>query len=303
MSDYSEYSESSESSVSSESGHSYGLQNDLLNDTSDNDSDNTSSDDNSDEYFASVSSPIDSINNSSQVENILSDERLDNLTNKIEHKRLFRNTKSCDKSLIQNYRITKFNEYHIHKSLYKLRHPVKLEHYDTVVNLLRNTDPYQKTNDKIIVYGKNQETIAIVHALKIDNNPDTLDNIDNPNNPNNPNNPKSKLQIRSKPSRWIRFYSQNICAKDKQDVNHMFPFVLDWLLMNWTCIERRTRDKMHPDGQDVLIYFYGELLIDGVMVEGCFEYFLNSNNSIFHRLFRENYKLPSKIQEILPKIH
>lgn len=209
----------------------------------------------------------------------------------------------CNKELLekplylQYTRLTKLHEHYIHKSLYKLRHPIKLNQYDMVYNLLTSLDPYVKNNNNVLVFNSDNKLIAKIFSLSIKSDTDYINDTINEND--NMYHEKSKLQIRSKPSRWIRFYSQNICCLDKQDINHMFPFVLDRILNDWPCIERRIRDKIHPDGLDSLLYFYGELLINGEMIRGCFEYFINSNNSVFHRLFREEYKLPQNIRDTL----
>ena len=161
----------------------------------------------------------------------------------------------------------------IEKSLFKLCWPVKLRHYDKMLNLLTNpVHTYQDLGDKLLIFD-GDNLIARIYRL---------------------NNIRIKFG-----SRWIRFYAPNIGSYDKNDQNHTFPFILDHLLEKWPCIEKRVIDPTHYLGSDLLIYFYGELLIDGKMVDGCFEYFINSFNTIFHRMFREYDALSPKIKDLI----
>ena len=45
-----------------------------------------------------------------------------------------------------------------------------------------------------------------------------------------------------------------------------------------------------------MLYFYGQCRIDGEMQFGCFEYFINSYGTLFHRMFRIYDALPVDVK-------
>lgn len=181
----------------------------------------------------------------------------------------------------------------VKRSLYKLMEPVKLNNHDILLNSLTHiNNMYRITEKEIIIYdsGAKQKIIARVNKLKAK----MSDFV----------NLCTKPQARAQPIKWIRHYGINIAMEGKTDANHMFPFILDWLLSTWTCMERRVRDPTAHikkkfqsvfENTSYLLYFHGYLLLDGKMVEGCYEYFINANGTLFHRLFQTMDKIPIKI--------
>ena len=162
------------------------------------------------------------------------------------------------------------------RALFKLCWPNKVEHYDKLYKLLTQNDAtYNIMPENITVYNHNcsNTTSDFPDALIYPGN--SLD----------------------RPSRWISYYAPNIGNVDKTDANHMFPFVLDIILKTWPCIEFTSLDINHIDGLNNLVYFYGHLRLNGKMEIGCFEYFINSYGTLFHRMFRPYVELPLRVKK------
>ena len=156
------------------------------------------------------------------------------------------------------------------KALFKLYWPTKLNHYDKLYNLLITNDGTHNTISNVLNIYKNNLLNANIYPIG-----------------------------KQCPSRWIKYYAPNIGQIDKSDSNHMFPFVLDIILKYWPCIELTSPDINHPGKLNVLIYFYGELLLENKMISGCFEYIINGHGTLFHRLFRSYSELPINIMNII----
>lgn len=91
-------------------------------------------------------------------------------------------------------------------------------------------------------------------------------------------------------SNWFSKYGYNICIKQKMDTDHMFPFSLD-LLLNEIFKDKNRQHYIklttYLENNVTYMYFYGKLLKNGEIVYGRFKYFVDSNNVLFHRMFRE----------------
>jgi hypothetical protein len=160
------------------------------------------------------------------------------------------------------------------KKLFKLYLPVKQPHYDYMFsNLTEN-------NDKII-YGDNKVITITESNIK-----STIFYMDN------------SINFRC-PIRWIKTYAPNIGSEDKTDPNHMFSFALDNILENITCYQQTANDCYHNNKKNILFYFNGLLEYDGEVQTGCYEYFINSYGTLFHRMFRPWTTLPDNIKQII----
>lgn len=175
----------------------------------------------------------------------------------------------------------KIDKYRVENMLHKFCRGEKLPHYDIIYKCLMQTDYYQILDNKIVVHN-NEIILAVIYKLKSSDSTNSQ--------------MSHKPSVKTNPRDWIKSYSTNICSPNKQDHYHMFPFVLDWILYKWSCVEFQTKDKIYPTEFNTHLYFYGELNTNGRMVKGCFEYFLNCHKSLYHRLFHEIDRVPPQIQ-------
>ncbi len=142
--------------------------------------------------------------------------------------------------------------------LTKLYHSAEKDHYDSMYDNLLTSEYYYKFSKNNILIKKNKDIIGKVFNIET-----------------------------SFPSTWFRYYAPNIGSVEKRDVYHMFPFILDSILDKYNCIEKSSVDINNPDKNNTLLFFPGLLIIDGIKKIGYYEYFINSNGTLFHRLFRE----------------
>ena len=159
------------------------------------------------------------------------------------------------------------------KALFKLYWPRKVDHYDKMYNLLMKNDGIYNITPASITICRNNITEAIIY-------------------------PSGQYCV----SKWINYYAPNIGQSGKSDPNHMFPFVLDIILKNWSCVESVSTDINHFGGSNTLAYFYGELRLGDRMEVGCFEYFINSFGTLFHRMFRPYADLLPHFQKYIDSI-
>jgi ankyrin repeat protein len=162
------------------------------------------------------------------------------------------------------------------KKLFKLFWPDKQPHYEYMYDCIVNND------DKIISDGKNNRTnsnIIVISKNKIKTT--IFYNSDSNISP-----------------RWIKTYAPNIGKEEKNDLNHMFPFALDNLLEKFPCVFIETKDPNH-NGNNLLCYFNGMIEFNNEIQTGCYEYFINSNGTLFHRMFRPWNLLPNNIKKML----
>lgn len=193
-------------------------------------------------------------------------------------------SKSKQINNLRKFKLSKYDIYHINKSLYNLCYPIRFENHDIIRDLLCETNLYTKSSEKITIYDNHHKIIAMVYPMK-----NATDNFTS-----------NKISSKKRPTQWIKSYAPNICGEGKRDTYHMFPFILDWLLLKWSCIEKNSIDKINPGKRIFYYYFLGEIIINGQTIKGCFEYFINNNGSLFHRLFKEIDRVPQKIiNEIL----
>jgi len=155
------------------------------------------------------------------------------------------------------------------KKLFKLFWPIKQPHYEYMYRSIVHN------NDKII----NKTNIIVMSENKIKS---TIFS-----------NPQSEI-----PQRWIKTYAPNIGKEEKNDPNHMFSFLLDSLLEKFPCVYVEVKDPNH-DGTNLLYYFNGMLEHSGEIETGCYEYFINSNGTLFHRMFRPWIYLSNNIKKLL----
>jgi ankyrin repeat protein len=173
------------------------------------------------------------------------------------------------------------------KKLFKLYFPIKQPHYEYVYhNIIHNTDKIisspnsniksnwsnnriNKTDKNIIVESENKIKSTIFYC--------------------------SDNKV---PSKWIKTYAPNIGKEEKTDQNHMFPFSLDMLLETFPTVEIETIDSVHG-WTNHMYYFSGIMEYDGDMETGCYEYFINSNGTLFHRMFRPWTNLPENIKKMI----
>lgn len=173
----------------------------------------------------------------------------------------------------ENNKITEIN--HVIKKLFKLYCPIKQPHYNYMYHNLVN-------NNDTLINNINDKNIAVINS----------------------NNIKSVIFYNdkyNKPSKWINTYAPNIGSFNKSDENHTFSFLLDTLLVNHPVIETNVIDPNHENGLNSLLYFYGILEYDGHIETGCFEYFINSKGTLFHRMFRPYNLLCDTIKNLINK--
>ncbi|AZL90013.1 ankyrin repeat protein [Megavirus baoshan] len=204
------------------------------------------------------------------------DETQDNI-NILNNKNKF--CKPIKSNNLRKFKLSKYDIYHIDKSLRNLRYPIMLENHDIIKNLLHKTNLYTKSSEKITIYDDYHKIITVVYPMK-----NTTDNFT-----------ISKISSKKRPTQWIKSYAPNICGEGKRDTYHMFPFILDLLLRKWSCIENNSIDKINPGKRIFYYYFLGEIIIKDKIIKGCFEYFINNNGSLFHRLFKKIDNVPQKI--------
>ena len=155
------------------------------------------------------------------------------------------------------------------KKLFKLFWPIKQPHYEYMYNnIVNNNDKIlDKTNLIVMTENKIKSTIF--------------------------NNPKLNI-----PPRWIKTYAPNIGKEEKNDPNHTFSFLLDNLLEKFPCVFVEAKDPNH-NGTNILCYFNGLLEVNGDIDTGCYEYFINSNGTLFHRMFRPWKNLSNNIKKLI----
>jgi ankyrin repeat protein len=86
---------------------------------------------------------------------------------------------------------------------------------------------------------------------------------------------------------WIDYYGYNICVSHKLDENHMFPFSIDILLHDlWEKKSKKIKCGYGVSKTATCLYFYGKYLKNNRWIRGYYEYFLNDQNVLFHRLFK-----------------
>jgi ankyrin repeat protein len=161
------------------------------------------------------------------------------------------------------------------KKLFKLFWPDKQSHYEYMYDCIVNND------DKIISDEKNYKTKNLIVISKTNIKSTIFYNSDSNISP-----------------RWIKTYAPNIGKEEKNDLNHMFPFVLDNLLEKFPCVYIETKDPNH-NGNNLFCYFNGLLEFNNEIETGCYEYFINSNGTLFHRMFRPWTLLPNNIKKML----
>lgn len=168
------------------------------------------------------------------------------------------------------YDDTKFIKHDIvNKKLFKLYFPVKQPHYEYMYHsLFFNTDIIISSDTNIIVMSENKIKATIFEQ-----------------------------KLGNKPKFWINTYAPNIGKEEKTDLYHMFPFILDTILYNFNCISIETPDLNNPSKLNYKCYFYGLIEFNGIVETGCYEYFLNSNGTLFHRMFKIWDAVPEYIKK------
>lgn len=157
------------------------------------------------------------------------------------------------------------------KKLFKLYFPIKQPHYEYMYHsIVYNTDKIISSNPNIIVISDNQIKSTIF---------DIGSDI--------------------KPKFWINTYAPNIGKEEKTDLYHMFPFILDSILSQSNCIVIETTNYNGDHKTCYKYYFYGMIEYLGVVETGCYEYFINSNGTLFHRMFKSWEYLPEYVIKMI----
>lgn len=153
-----------------------------------------------------------------------------------------------------------FGPSYVRTVLFKLLWPIKQPHYTKMYDLLMDINNMSsETDDKFIMRNvKNRITVTII---------------------------KMTDTCHSPPNTWFRYYKPNIGKSTKSDINHMFPFGIDFHLQNIPCYQKTERE---PEMNTFVRYCYfpGYLDYDGEQIKGCFEYFIDKSETLFHRFFR-----------------
>lgn len=198
--------------------------------------------------------------------------RLAKIRTTLKSLRILINNQISGPSLSYNTSKGILSEERIRHVLFKLSWPDKQIHYEKMYNMLMDINNVSShTEDKIIV--KNIKTGIISTIYKN----------------NRYNYPRS----------WFKYYSYNIGKDDKSDNNHIFPFVLDMQLDNVPCYQKFVPDPVNKSGKNKLFYFPGTLSVKNREIKGVYEYFIDSKDVLFHRLFRPIDQLPNSIADYI----
>jgi len=141
--------------------------------------------------------------------------------------------------------------------LSRIRYPFKLPNYKILSQHLMQDAQWCETDDKFKFFD-NGKKVAIVYK-----------------------NNKSDIPC------WVSHYGYNICVSHKLDENHMFPFSIDILLHDlWEKKSKKIKCGYGVSKTATCLYFYGKYLKNNRWIRGYYEYFLNDQNVLFHRLFK-----------------
>lgn len=155
------------------------------------------------------------------------------------------------------------------KKLFKLYFPIKQPHYEQMYHsIVYNTDEILSTKNGLIVLSENKIKSTIF-----------------------------EMKTLLKPDFWIKTYAPNIGKEDKTDLYHMFPFALDSLLDKYFCIVVTSNDLNVPDLNIYKYYFHGMIEFNGKVETGCYEYFINSHGTLFHRMFKVWNLVPDEVKK------
>lgn len=145
----------------------------------------------------------------------------------------------------------------IESLLSRISYPFKLPNYKILSQHLMQDAQWCETDDKFKFFDNGKE-VAIVYK-----------------------NNKSDIPC------WVSHYGYNICVSHKLDENHMFPFSIDILLHDlWEKKSKKIKCGYGVSKTATCLYFYGKYLKNNRWIRGYYEYFLNDQNVLFHRLFK-----------------
>jgi ankyrin repeat protein len=157
------------------------------------------------------------------------------------------------------------------KKLFKLYFPIKQPHYEYLYHsIVYNTDNIILTEPNIIVISENKIKSTLF-----------------------------KFDYGNKPIIWINTYAPNIGKEEKTDLYHMFPFILDTILENFNCVKIEAIDLNNTSETISKYYFYGMIEFQGNVETGCYEYFINSYGTLFHRMFRSWDTIPENVKKMI----
>lgn len=157
------------------------------------------------------------------------------------------------------------------KKLFKLYFPIKQPHYEYMYHsIVYNTDKFVCSESNTIVISDNKIKSTIFH-----------------------------IDYGNKPKLWINTYAPNIGKEEKTDLYHMFPFILDSILSQYNCIEVESVDLGEKNKTCFKYYFYGMIEYNGIVETGCYEYFINTNGTLFHRMFKIWKSIPDNIIKLI----
>jgi ankyrin repeat protein len=157
------------------------------------------------------------------------------------------------------------------KKLFKLYFPNKQPHYESLYHsIVFNTDKVITNEPNLIVISENKIKSTIF-----------------------------KSDYGNKPDIWINTYAPNIGKEEKTDLYHMFPFILDSILEYSNCVKLEADDINNSRETINKYYFYGMIEFQGMVETGCYEYFINSNGTLFHRMFKIWDKIPENVKKMI----
>jgi ankyrin repeat protein len=157
------------------------------------------------------------------------------------------------------------------KKLFKLYFPNKQPHYEYMYHsIVYNTDKIISSCPNIIVISDNNIKSTVFDICS-----------------------------GTKPKLWINTYAPNIGKEEKTDLYHMFPFILDSILAQTNCVIIESTNYNGDYKTCYKYYFYGMIEYMGIVETGCYEYFINSNGTLFHRMFKSWEALPEYVIKMI----
>lgn len=186
------------------------------------------------------------------ITTIVKDKNLTNVAN--ESKQLILHPEKFQKIQLQNY-----DNYELKKLLMRVRYPMFIKNCSILTNeLTKQPNVYENKKGYIVNYN-NLPTANIF-----------------------------KCESYSKIEKWFNHYGYNICIDTKLDKLHMFPFSIDILISQQlnNCKLKFKVATINNEKKATCYFFEGQLLYEGKLIDGNFEYFINCDNILFHRMFK-----------------
>lgn len=179
-----------------------------------------------------------------------------------------------------------FRENKIYASLSKLSFPYKVSHYDIFAKILMESKKNKLIETgagySILIKETTKPKLIRAHDTRSANSISLLNKV-------HVEYVILKNNSGSIPQRWFTYYGKNIYSVTKRDDNHIFPFGFDEELQNCKCSYQENLQDRHINTESALkIYFDGYVKCGNAILEGKYEYFIDSQSVLFHRLFVPN---------------